>query len=98
MSHLVRAVGEQLVAEARRDLDVADACGRLAVGDPQSCSVGIVQAYVALQDVEGFGDPRASVAEHRAYRAPADAVVRGGVGLALREHRHRPGAQAVLEA
>ncbi|HEY4811546.1 MAG TPA: hypothetical protein VIH71_10865 [Solirubrobacteraceae bacterium] len=98
MAYLVGAVGQQLVAEAGRDLDVADACGRLAVGDPQAGTVGIVKADIALQDVERFGDPRAGVAEHRAQCAPADAVVGRGIGLALREHRHRPRAQPVLEA
>jgi hypothetical protein len=52
VAHLVRAVGQQLVAEAGCDLDLADACGDLAVGDPQAGTVGIAQAGVVLQDVE----------------------------------------------
>ncbi|HTC60397.1 MAG TPA: hypothetical protein VK691_09820 [Solirubrobacteraceae bacterium] len=65
---------------------MADTCGRLAVGDPQSRAVGVMQAHIALQDVERFSDPGTGVAEHRAHCAPADAVVGRRVGLALREH------------
>ncbi|MGA9285328.1 MAG: hypothetical protein WBV85_07785 [Solirubrobacteraceae bacterium] len=96
MSDLVGAIGEQLVAQARRDLDMPDTGRRLAVGDPQSRAVGVVQAHVPLQDVERFSDPGTGVAEHRAHCAPADAIVGCRIGLALREHRHRPGAQPIL--
>ncbi|HXN37518.1 MAG TPA: hypothetical protein VN892_05760 [Solirubrobacteraceae bacterium] len=89
---------EQYVAELRRDLDVAHARLGLAVGDPQAGRGGVVQTHVALQQVKCLGDSQAGVAERGAKRPPPDAPVVAAVGLAIRKHRHRPGAQSELKA
>jgi len=56
-----------------------------------------VQAHVALQQVQGLGDPRPGVAERRAESPPADPAIVAAIGRAGGEHRHRPTAQSELQ-